>query len=239
MFVWGFSAALAWARSSALAEYKQAQLRFQLDPVEFYGSRVLTAILILGIILVLYNLVRYRNSASGPLAWSLLVTGGAVVPLISLSLGTVLVFEKAEKVEFCASCHRAMQPYVDDMRNAGSQSLAAIHYKNSYISSNQCYTCHTSYGIFGTVEAKLSGLHDVYTYYSGRFHLPIRMRESYPNADCLKCHAGSVKWPAIHSDFKDALFKGEMACLDCHRDTHPAHTLAGVRSPIQARLRTE
>lgn len=212
----------------------QAEQLFQLDPVEYYGSRVLTAILVIGILIVLYNLVRYRGRTTGPLSWALLLSGGAIVPMVSLAFGTVLVFERAEKVEFCASCHLAMQPYVDDMKNPKSESLAALHYKNRYISSNQCYTCHTSYGMFGTVEAKLSGMADLYKYYTRTFHLPIKMRVAYPNGDCLKCHAGSVKWPVIHNDFKDELFKGGMACLDCHRDSHPAHILAPVRA--QARL---
>ena len=51
-----------------------------------------------------------------------------------------------------------MQVYVDDMLDSESESLAAVHYKNRYIPSNQCYDCHTSYGMFGTVEAKMGRL---------------------------------------------------------------------------------
>ena len=222
---------LFWASASLV--YGQAtDPSFQLDPVEYYGSRALTGVLVFGISIVLYSLIRYRGRTSGPLSWGLLIVGVAVVPSISLAFGTVLVFEKAEKVEFCASCHLAMQAYVDDMKDPKSISLAALHYKNSYISANQCYTCHTSYGMFGTVEAKLSGMNDLYKYYTRTFHVPIKMRLAYPNGDCLKCHAGSVKWPEFHQDFKEQLFKGEMACLDCHRDSHPAHTLAQAQTPV-------
>lgn len=220
---------LIWAWSGLLFS-QSAEPAFQQDPVEVYGSRALTAVLLVGIAIVLFSLIRFRGRTSGPLSWGLLIVGVAVVPSISLAFGTVLVFEKAERVEFCASCHLAMQPYVDDMKNPKSESLAALHYKNSFISANQCYTCHTSYGIFGTVEAKLSGMNDLYKYYTKTFHVPIKMRLAYPNGDCLKCHANSVKWPEFHQDFKEQLFKGEMACLDCHRDTHPAHTLAKVQA---------
>jgi cytochrome c nitrite reductase small subunit len=215
----------------------QAEHLFQLDPVEYYGSRALTVVLIIGIVIVLYNLVRYRGRTTGPFSWVLLFAGGAIVPMLSLGFGTALVLEKAERVEFCASCHLTMKSYVDDMKNPKSESLAAIHYKNRYIASNQCYTCHTSYGMFGTVEAKMSGMTDLYKYYTRTFHLPIKMRGTYPNEDCLKCHAGSVKWPVIHDDFKEQLFKGEMACLDCHRDEHPAHILPPVRPAAQVAKR--
>ena len=148
------------------------------------------------------------------------------VPVLVFLTGMPLVFERAERVEFCASCHLAMQRYVTDMANPKSESLAAIHFKNRYIASNQCYVCHTSYGMFGTVEAKLSGLHDLYSYYTRTYRLPIKMRHSYPNDDCLKCHAESVKWAAQHGPIKSALFKGELHCLECHGAINPAHTLS-------------
>jgi cytochrome c nitrite reductase small subunit len=236
MHLWFFVVPPLWATSVASAAVQRAEQQFQIDPVESYGSRVLAGVLVVGIILVIYSLIRYRGLTAGPLSWGILISGTAIVPLLSLSFGTVLVFEKAERVDFCASCHRAMQSYVDDMKNSKSESLAALHYKNSYISSNQCYTCHTSYGIFGTVEAKLSGLNDVYRYYTNTYPVPIKMRAAYPNGDCLKCHAGSARWPVLHADFKQALFKDELKCLDCHRETHPAHTLAAARAPAQARL---
>ncbi len=65
-----------------------------------------------------------------------MVFGVIVFPLMVVSAGMLLVFERAEKVTFCASCHLTMQPYVDDMRDPESESLAAIHYKNRYIPSN-------------------------------------------------------------------------------------------------------
>ncbi len=54
----------------------------------------------------------------------------------------------------------------------------------------------------------------------------VTMRHPYPNNDCLKCHAGSVKWIASHVDYKDALFSGEATCMQCHADSTPAHTIA-------------
>jgi hypothetical protein len=124
-----------------------------------------------------------------------------------------------------------MKSFVDDMKNPQSASLAALHYKNRYIPDNQCYNCHTSYGIFGTVEAKKEGLTDVYKYYTRTFHSPIKMRHPYPNHDCLKCHAGSAKWLASHEDYKDSLFSGQATCMQCHADSNPAHNIAQTVTP--------
>ena len=202
---------------------------FQHDPVDYYGSRFLAAVIVLGIAVVLYSLIRYRGRTSGPLAWGLLIAGAGILPALSSGFGTVLVFERAEKVEFCASCHLTMKSYVTDLKDEKSNSLAALHYKNRYIPDNQCYVCHTSYGLFGTVEAKKEGMIDVYKYFTRTFDLPVKLRHPYPNNDCLKCHAESVKWLGIHGDFKQTLFSGETKCMDCHASEHPAHTLAQAK----------
>ncbi len=202
-----------------------AEPDFHFDPVDYHGSRFLTVVLLFGMGLVLYSLIRYRGNTPTPLAWGLLVANLIAIPAVVLPLGTVLVVARAEKPEFCATCHLAMKGHIDDMMDPKSESLAAIHFKNRYIPSNQCYECHTSYGINGTVEAKMSGIVDLYKYYTRTFHKPIKMRTPYPNGDCLKCHGQSVKWLGQHGDFKESVFKGEMRCLDCHGSSNPAHTV--------------
>ena len=202
---------------------------FQVDPVDYYGSRFLTGVIILGIVVLLYSLIRYRGRTSSPLAWGLLIAGAGLIPAFSSGFGTVLVFARAEKVEFCESCHLTMQSFVNDLKDPNSKSLASVHYQNRYIPDDQCYVCHTSYGMFGTVEAKKEGMIDVYKYFTRTFHLPVMLRHPYPNTDCLKCHAESAKWKAVHDDFKQSLFSGEMKCMDCHAAEHPAHTLAEAK----------
>ena len=205
------------------ASAQQEATKFQRDPVDQYGSRFLTVVIVIGVILVLYNLIRYRGKVAGPVSWGLLILGAGIIPALTSGFGTLLVFERAERVDFCLSCHVTMQTYVMDMENPKSISMAALHFKNRYIPDNQCYVCHTSYGLFGTAKAKKAGINDVYKYYTGTFHLPIKLREPYPNSDCLKCHAGSVKWQDSHADYKDAVFSGEMTCMQCHGVDHPAH----------------
>jgi len=213
--------------SSGFVAYAQvSDESFSGDPIEFYGVRFLTLLLLFGVALVAYSLFRYRGRLPGPAAWAFLLAGVLLVPSVSTMFGTLLVFERAERVEFCGSCHEAMQAYVDDMQNPESQSLAAVHFRNRYIPRNQCYTCHTSFGPFGTVQAKIAGVVDVHKYYTGSFGAPIQMREPYRNDDCLKCHSGAVKWSENHSDFRDAILSGELTCLTCHGTDHAAHTLS-------------
>jgi nitrate/TMAO reductase-like tetraheme cytochrome c subunit len=197
---------------------------FQQDPVEHLTSEILVFLIVVGVAVVLYSLIRYRGRTERPESWGLLLLGVGILPIVTGMVGTVLVFERAEHVEFCASCHLTMQPYVDDLKNPQSSSLAALHYKNRYIASNQCYQCHTSYGMHGTVEAKMAGMIDTFKYYTRTYKLPIRMREPYKNDDCLKCHADSQKWLGLHGDVKEQIFSGDMKCLDCHGQDHPAHT---------------
>ena len=198
---------------------------FQIDPVDYYGSRFLAVLILFGIGLLLYSLIRHRGRASTPVAWALVIVGVAIIPAASSALGTVLVLQRSEKVQFCESCHLTMQRYVDDLRDPKSHSLAAVHYQNRYIPDNQCYECHTSYGLFGTVEAKKEGTIDVYKYYTRTFKLPVKLRHPYPNNDCLKCHAEAQKWLALHGDFKEQIFSGELQCMVCHADKNPPHTL--------------
>ena len=214
----------------------QETARFQQDPVEHAAARLVAVLAILGIALVIVSLLKYKGAAVGSASWILLIAGAVAFPLLVTGVGTILVFERAERVEFCASCHLTMKPFIDDMENPRSNSLAALHYTNRYIPDNQCYECHTSYGLFGTFQAKKEGLNDVYRYYTRTFHLPIRSRHPYQISDCLKCHAGSAKWIEDHEDYKDALFSGEATCMQCHSDSHPAHNIAQSSGPWQEML---
>ena len=75
------------------------------------------AMLLLGAGLILYSLLRYRGRLESDMSWMLLIAGAVVFPCVSTMFGTLLVFERAERVEFCGSCHKAMQAYVDDMES--------------------------------------------------------------------------------------------------------------------------
>jgi cytochrome c nitrite reductase small subunit len=205
---------------------------FQQDPVDLYGSRFLAVVIVIGLAVVLYSLFRYRGRDSGPISWGLLLAGSCVFPMILSGFGTILVVERVKTVKLCGSCHLTMKPYVDDMMNPQSNSLAAVHYTNRYIAENQCYECHTSYGMLGTLQAKKQGLIDVYKYYTHTFQLPLQLRHPYPGGDCLKCHAGATKWIAAHEDSHLAIFAGTLTCMQCHAEANPAHNVPGrIQNP--------
>src|SRR5260370_26830511 len=170
---------------------QQEAARFQMDPVEHAAARLLVALASIGIVVVIYSLLKYKGAAVGPLSWGLLIAGAVASPLLITGVGTILVFERAERVEFCASCHLTMKSFVDDMKDSKSNSLAALHFRNRYIPDNQCYDCHTTHGMFGTVAAKKEGMTDTYNYYHPSVRWPSKMQHPYPNHACLKCHACS------------------------------------------------
>jgi len=222
----GAARLLAWWCVSLFPLAAQAQLdHSKFDPVDHYGSRCLAAVIVSGAALVLYSLLRYRGNPRSVGSWGILILGAGILPVITSSAGGVLVVQRSQRVGMCNSCHLAMKPYVDDMKNPHSQSLAALHYNNRYIADDQCYACHTSYGMFGTVQAKAQGIFDVYKYYTHSFTMPLKMRKPYPNNDCLKCHAGSAKFLASHKKDRESMFADEVSCMQCHDDDNPAHNV--------------
>jgi nitrate/TMAO reductase-like tetraheme cytochrome c subunit len=211
--------------SRVIAFGQESMPDFQYDPVEHWAARTLTWLLILSAVFVGYLLVRtQRGQSNGVAVKGLLFVGVVMLPSFSVTTGMLLVFTRAEHVEFCGSCHGAMSAYVEDMMDPMGEGLAAIHYRDRDIPSNQCYTCHTSYGLFGTFEAKLQGMGEVVRYYTGTYEAPITMWRPYSNADCLKCHAGSTKWLAVaaHSSEGTAqeLFNDTVSCMECHVAGH-------------------
>ena len=198
---------------------------FQQDPVDEYMSRFLGLVIVIGAGLVVWSLFRYGGRDVGVIAWGFLIAGTVVFPMMLSGVGTIVALERVRTVQVCGSCHLTMKSYVDDMMNPKSDSLAAVHYTNRYIAENQCYECHTSYGMLGTLQSKKQGVIDVYKYYTHTFQLPLQLRQPYRDGDCLKCHAGATKWIAAHEESKEKIFAGKVACMQCHRETHPAHTL--------------
>jgi len=125
-----------------------------------------------------------------------------------------------------------MDAHVADLRDPGSDSLAATHFKNRYILDDQCYTCHADYGMFGSMSAKLDGVRHVVHYSLGSYKTPLKIARPYPNVRCLGCHGESQKWLKSEGhppEDQPALFKGDVSCLDCHG---PAHT-AGDKQAAQ------
>jgi cytochrome c nitrite reductase small subunit len=158
----------------------------------------------------------------------------ALMALIILPMGAVFLanyhtFEGVHEVRGCASCH-VMLPMVNDMRDPGSETLAARHYKNKWIAENQCYHCHSDYGLGGDLEAKMTGFRHLARYTTRTYHEPIVARVKFDNNNCLHCHEGTPLWEAVpsHVTSHKELAANQMMCIECHGDAHPT---AAQRTP--------
>ena len=183
----------------------------------------------LGIAFALLNLAllafawrRLRPTGVTPTARGWLFVSVALVPVMVAFLSFAHGLETSTTVSACGSCH-VMTPFVQDLRNTKSDTLAATHVKNRYIREKQCYTCHSDYGMAGTVKAKLEGLGHVLRYSTGMYTLPLKIAEPYPNFRCLGCHGESQKFlnsPTMKPMMPD-LLSGATSCLGCHGPAHP------------------
>jgi cytochrome c nitrite reductase small subunit len=184
------------------------------------GLGIALALLNLGVLFVAWRRLRHAENAQG--VKGTLFFGLAVLPVMVIYLSYTQGFSGMETVRACGGCH-VMTGHVADLQNPNSESLAAVHFKNRYIREHHCYTCHSDYGMLGTVSAKLDGMRHVMHYVAGSYTLPITIRHPYANARCLDCHGESQKFEKSpgHADVKPQLVSGELPCVSCHA---PAHT---------------
>jgi nitrate/TMAO reductase-like tetraheme cytochrome c subunit len=174
---------------------------------------------------------RMRRVGLSSMRKELLILPLVVLPLMIVFLGYSHGIEDSKSVESCGSCH-VMKPYLADLQNPAGDSLAATHYKNRYIQEHHCYTCHTDYGMFGTVQAKLAGVGHVARHLTGKYTLPLKIAHPYPNSRCLACHAASQKFQNTEGHPKEdqpKLLSGETSCIDCHGPAHPTMTQQASR----------
>jgi len=165
------------------------------------------------------------DPADSPRRRWMLLFAVALVPGLALALGFGMSLEYMKRPQFCGSCH-VMLPFANDLRDPESGTLAAVHYQNRYILEHQCYTCHTDYGLFGPMRAKLAGVRHLVNYTIGNYTEPIRIREPFRNANCLHCHGEAKVFRTAHTDNLAELQSGDMSCLDCHRPAHPEERAA-------------
>jgi len=191
--------------------------------------------LILVCIVVARVVFRYHQTEGSALWLHLLGLG--VLPLFVLVTGNFAVLEYATEVQFCGTCHLTMKPYIDDLHNPKSQSLAAAHHQNRFSPGAECYTCHANYGIHGTFAAKMTGLRHVYKYTTKSYHFPLKMPEPFENTLCLKCHNGAKRFMAqeIHLEggkVSEELRSGKTECISCHAPAHdvPKKTASAGRA---------
>ena len=149
---------------------------------------------LLAVLLILSYLKRHPADRDTRAVHWMLLAAFFVLPSVTMLCGNVVGFHRTR--QSCADCH-SMDPWVEDMKNPASTSLAAEHYKHRWINENQCYTRHAGYGLAGNLEAKASGVsHVIHTYFTG---VPeeIRIRKPFAQETCLHCHAETAGYNKI------------------------------------------
>lgn len=170
--------------------------------------------------------------------WKALAFAAMVlVPGAAVFLANYHTFEGVHEVEACARCH-VMRPMINDMRDPGSQTLAARHFKNGWIPKSQCFECHSDYGLSGDMAAKAEGYRHLARYTTGTYQEPIQYRGHFPNHNCLKCHLGKRPFEGVksHTTVRALLTSSAMSCLNCHGRSHPTRAARTPGSPQYADL---
>lgn len=165
--------------------------------------------------------------------WKLTAFVGIVVlPVATIAVANYHTVEGVHEVEACSRCH-VMRPMVNDLMDSNSDTLAARHFKNVWIPTNQCYACHSNYGFTGDMAAKMEGFRHLARYTTHTYPEPIAARHTYDNQQCLKCHEQMPKFQAVqsHHTVKERLASSNMSCLNCHGKAHPTRADRTPGSP--------
>ena len=198
-----------------------AEVRDALSSLDIFRSIGIAAS-VGGILLLILVQYVYRNRLSHSTYHRLLLVGLFLLPLTATWSTTATVMEGTKSVQACRSCH-VMHPFVNDMTNASSPTLAARHYRNNWIAKDQCYACHVTYGATGTLAGKRDGFRHWFHYVTNTYPNPIQYVGSYANSNCLACHQGTGKWERVksHQSLVGELSADRIACITCHGPPHP------------------
>jgi len=184
---------------------------------------------ILAVALIAWTLVVHRGRLAGFRARLLLFIGVCCVPFPAVLMSAAVGLEQSKAVAFCQSCH-LMGGFVADMKDAESRSLSALHFRNRYIQDEHCYSCHTDYGLFGTLEAKVGGMAHVWSEFSGAGSGAVRPKTNYRFTICLNCHGQSAKFirQKDHAGVVNKVMSGQAACTQCHSRSHAGPAQGGT-----------
>ena len=194
----------------------------ELDNVIRWATGAGIALALLAAALLVRAILHRKGWKLQPGAKWMLLVALFILPMMTMLLGNVVGFHNTK--QSCTQCH-TMDPWVADMKNPASQTLAAKHFQRRWINEDQCYTCHTGYGLSGNIQAKIGGLSHVTHYYFTGVPSEIKIKRPFPPATCLHCHGDTAKYAKIdqHVDgeLKPKIVSGEMSCFECHAAPHP------------------
>ncbi len=153
---------------------------------------MLDIFLVIAIVFALVLVVRPRAGLSG-VGRAFVFFVLFLLPVTASVVGLQAQVEHAERTEFCLSCH-VMALHGRSLRIDDTSLLVAAHYQGGRVPrETACFTCHTTYAMFGDLRAKLTGLHHMYVNYikGPPPETAIRLYKPYNNRECLHCHAGT------------------------------------------------
>lgn len=154
-----------------------------------------------------------------------------LLPVVASVSGLAVHVEHSKTTDFCLSCH-IMERYGTSLHLADQGHLAAAHFQNARIDREQaCFTCHTTYTMFGDYKAKLKGLKHIYMNYIGHAPDKIKLYEAFQNRECLHCHDGarSFETQSDHQDIRGELASNKTSCLECHSPVHDVDHQVGAK----------
>jgi nitrate/TMAO reductase-like tetraheme cytochrome c subunit len=180
---------------------------------------------LIGLTVILIAFSAFRRDATATTRGKMLAfVALCILPSVCLAMGFQVHIERSKKTQFCISCH-AMTEWGQSLYVDNPQYLAAAHFQNHRVPADQaCFTCHTTYTIFGDEAAKMRGLRHIYMQYIAGPPKVIRVRDPYNNRECLHCHTGQrvFEEDATHIALMDQLKSNSLSCLTsgCHDIVH-------------------
>lgn len=147
-----------------------------------------------------------------------------ILPVAGVGITNLFHLEQSKKTEFCLSCH-TMKPYGQSLYIDNSAYIPAKHFQNRLVPDDKaCFTCHTSYTMFGGIQAKLRGLKHVFVYFLGKPPAvgKIKPYVLYENRECLYCHARarSFEKNVVHAAVRQDIASNKLSCIGCHNQLH-------------------
>jgi nitrate/TMAO reductase-like tetraheme cytochrome c subunit len=197
-------------------------------------STTFVGVTILLALVVSYHVGMTRATSGKMLAFVALF----MLPAIAVRQGFAAHMEQAKTTKFCLSCH-IMDPYGQSLLIDDPSFVPATHYQNHLVSTDQtCFTCHTTYTMFGDYQAKFRGLRHLYIQYLGTRPKPedIKLYVPFNNRECLHCHAGMRKYEEATQHRRTPQMLGQMrtnqlSCTasDCHEFIHDVGHLSDYK----------
>jgi cytochrome c-type protein NapC len=190
---------------------------------------ILGVLLFVGMSLAVMALVRPHAVTKGYAFAALLV-----IPAAAAFLGLDAHVEHSKTTTFCVSCH-VMDKHGLSLRVDDVSLLAASHVQSGAVPKDRaCFTCHTTYTMYGDFAAKLRGLKHVYVNYFGKPG-KLALYEPYHNRECLHCHDGTRRFTKAQTHKAEAgrfekIRANQQSCIGkgCHEFVHAIDELADL-----------